>query len=379
MKVILMSRCSWTLYNFRSGLMRALAGRGVTVIGGGAGGDGYEDKVRALGLQFEDLPVDKGGMNPFSDLRLLFRLYHWYKSEAPDVVHHFTIKPVIYGSIAAYLAGVPRIVNTITGLGYVYTERGGMLGKLVDVLYRLALRYADHVLFQNEDDRRLFVSRRLVTPEKTSLVPGSGVDLERFLPGLSPSRAVSRAVAVLMVSRLLKDKGVCEFVDAAKIVRSKVDNVTFKILGELDTSNPAAVSKEDVDGWVRAGVVDWLGHTDDVRPALQAADIVVLPSYREGTPRSLLEAAAMGKVIVTTDTVGCRNVVDQGVNGLLVPVRDAQRLAEAILDLAGSAELRQRMGAAGRRKMECEFDERIVIEKTLRIYAGDPVYNSRSI
>jgi len=363
------------MYNFRAGLMRALAKRGVTVIGGGAGGDIYEEKIRKLGMRFENLPVDKGGMNPLADLRLLLTLYRWYRAEAPDVVHHFTIKPVIYGSIAAHLAGVPKVINTITGLGYVYTERGGMLRSVVDVLYRLALGCATHVFFQNEDDRQLFESRRLVAPEKTSLVPGSGVDLEKFRPTSTESRADSGDVVVLMVARLLRDKGIGEFVEAARIVRTTMHNVTFKILGEIDLSNPAAVSKEEVDEWVRGGVIDWLGHTDDVRPALKAADIVVLPSYREGTPRSLLEAAAMGKVMVTTDTVGCRNVVDHGVNGFLVPVRDAPRLAQAILELAGSAELRQRMGAAGRRKMESEFDERIVIEKTLTMYESNPVYN----
>jgi len=369
-KIILVARTSWSLFNFRAGLMRALAARGATVVGGGVGGDIYENRIRALGVRFENLQIDQGGTNPLSDLRLLYSFYRWYKAEAPDVVHHFTIKPVIYGSIAAYLAGVPNIINTITGLGYVYSKRGGLLRRIVEGLYRVALRCATHVFFQNEDDRQLFVSFRIVSAKKTSVVPGSGVDLERFRDDHADQRVGSPGVVVLIVARLLKEKGIGEFVDAARLLRPRLGNAAFRILGGIDASNPAAVKQEELDGWLREGVVDWLGHAEDVRPALRTADIVVLPSYYpEGTPRSLLEAAAMGKVIVTTDTVGCRNVVEHRVTGILVPPRDARQLAQAIFELATSAELRARMGAAGRRKMETEFDERIVIEKTLGAYA----------
>jgi glycosyltransferase involved in cell wall biosynthesis len=351
--------------------MRALVARGLTVVGGGVGGDLYERKIRDLGVRFENLRIDQGGTNPISDLRLLYSFYRWYKAEAPDVVHHFTIKPVIYGSIAAYLAGVPKIINTITGLGYVYSKRGGLLRGVVEGLYRVALRCATHVFFQNEDDRQLFVSARIVPKEKTSVVPGSGVDLERFRDDGVGLRESSSNVVVLIVARLLKEKGIGEFVDAARLLRSRLGDVSFRILGGIDTSNPAAVTQDELDGWLREGAVDWLGHAEDVRPSLRAADIVVLPSYYpEGTPRSLLEAAAMGKVIVTTDTVGCRNVVEHGVTGFLVPPRDASQLAKAIFELATSADLRARMGAAGRRKMETEFDEKIVIEKTLDAYAA---------
>ncbi len=369
-KVILVSRCSWTLYNFRAGLMRALMLRGVTVVGGGDGGDLYEGKISEMGVRFENLRIDRGGTNPIADLRLLYSLYRWYKKEAPDVVHHFTIKPVIYGSIAAFLAGVPNIICTVTGLGYVYTKSGGILRKVVNGLYRVALRCCTHVFFQNEEDRRLFVSTRIVPGEKTTVVPGSGVDLERFRLDQKDKKDGSGEVVVLIVARLLKEKGIGEFVEAARLLRPRLPNVKFKILGAIDTSNPGAVLQAELDSWRQEGVIDWLGHVEDVRPALSDADIVVLPSYYpEGTPRSLLEAAAMGKVIVTTDTVGCRNVVDHGVTGLLVPPRDAQQLAHAISELATSANLRLRMGAAGRCKMESEFDEKIVIERTFDAYA----------
>ncbi len=370
MKVLLVSRCSWTLFNFRQGLIKALLERRHNVIGGGAGGDHYEKKILALGIPFKNLPVDKRGINPIADLRLAIALYHWYREERPDVVHHFTIKPVIYGSIAARLAGVPRIINTITGLGYVYTQRKVILRWIVDRLYGLGLRFSQRVFFQNEDDRTLFVEGGLVRYERTQLVPGSGVDTRHFCPAACPRTVQSDTVNVLMVSRLLRDKGIHEFVEAARIVAGCLPNTRFLLLGEIDHRNPSAVSEQEVRAWENEGIVRWLGPTDDVRPVLMSADIVVLPSYREGTPRSLLEAAAMGKPVVATDVVGCREVVDHGVTGLLVPVRDPAGLAKAIMELVQAPDLRIAMGTAGRRKMLDKFDERIVIESTLRSYGG---------
>lgn len=371
MKVFLVSRCSWTFFNFRGGLARALAARHVDVRGAGAGGDGYETRIRSLGIPFKELPVNKRGINPFADLRLIVALYRWYSEARPDVVHHFTIKPVIYGSIAAHLTGVPRIVNTITGLGYVYTERQGLLRWIVDRLYRIALRFSHRVFFQNEDDRALFVERGLVDPAIASLVPGSGVDTERFRPGVALQSGNEKqygGILVLMLSRVLRDKGAYEFVNAARHVRQILPDVRFCIVGEIDTRNPSAVAEATVIAWQNEGVIEWFGHTDEVRPYIAKADIVVLPSYREGTPRSLLEASAMGKPVIATDVVGCREVVEQGRTGLMVPARDPDALAKAIIELVLNPERRTRMGAAGREKMLREFDERIVIESAIRAY-----------
>jgi glycosyltransferase involved in cell wall biosynthesis len=371
MRVFLVSRCSWTFYNFRGGLARALAGRGFDVVGAGAGGDAYEAKIRAMGIPFWNLPIDKRGINPVADLRLIVALYRWYRAQRPDVVHHFTIKPVIYGSIAARLAGVPRIVNTITGLGYVYTERQGVLRWIVDWMYRLALACSHHVFFQNEDDRTLFVSRKLANPRITSLVPGSGVDTERFRPGAGANSAGERAMGaamVLMVSRVLRDKGAYEFVEAARIAKGTLTGIRFAILGEIDIRNPTAVPEETVRTWHNERMIEWLGHTDEVRPYIAQADIVVLPSYREGTPRSLLEASAMGKPVIATNVVGCREVVEHGRTGLLVPVRDSKALADAIIELVRDPERRARMGAEGRKKVRQEFDERLVIELAIKAY-----------
>jgi glycosyltransferase involved in cell wall biosynthesis len=370
-KILLVSRCAWTLYNFRAGLMRLLKSQGVTVIGGGAAGDGFEPKIEALGVPFIPLPVDKKGMHPCADLSLLRALYHWYCHAKPDIVHHFTIKPVIYGSIAARLAGVPRIVNTVTGLGYVFMAHRPWLRHLAEWQYRVALACAHVTFFQNRDDLELFHMRRLVKPQKTVLVPGSGVDCSLFTPTCADTlTSPAKPLTFLMVARLLRDKGLYEFVQAASMVQRDFPYVQFQLLGGRDERNPTVVSQAELDQWQTAGLVTWLGEVADVRPVIAQADVVVLPSYREGTPRALLEAAAMGKPLITTDTVGCREVVEEGVNGLLVPVKDATALAQAMVRMLNDSAMRERMGQAGCEKMEREFDEQIVLDKILKTYEG---------
>jgi glycosyltransferase involved in cell wall biosynthesis len=369
-KILLVSRCAWTLYNFRAGLMRALKQQGALVIGGGAGGDGFEPRIAALGVPFISLPISNKAINPLADARLFCTLYRWYRRERPHVVHHFTIKPVIYGSLAARLAGVPRVVNTVTGLGFVFTEeRLAWLRRLVEWQYRLALTCAHFTFFQNHDDLALFRARRLINPRKVGLLPGSGVDCEFFAPAAITEPASARPLTFLMVARMLREKGVEEFVEAARRVKRKFPETRFQLLGGRDERNPTVVPQIDLDRWQAEGVVTWLGEVPDVRAIVGRVDVVVLPSYyREGIPRALLEAAAMGKPVITTDTVGCREVVDDGVTGLLVPVKDAEALARAMVHLLHNPALRERMGKAGREKMQHEFDERIVVEKTLQVY-----------
>ena len=372
-KILLVSRCAWTLYNFRRGQMCALKADGAAVLGAGAGGDGYESRIEALGIPFVSLPIDRRALNPLADLKLLWRLYRWYRQERPDIVHHFTIKPVIYGSIAARLAGVPRTVNTVTGLGFVFSDGAKpWLRRLVEAQYRIALAKVHYTFFQNNEDRDLFVQQGLVTQDKTGLLPGSGVDTQYFLPPAAESQ--SRTVTFLMVARLLKDKGVYEFVEAARKVRAQAPDTRFQVLGGRDERIPRCVPQEHLDRWQEEGVVEWLGEASDVRGAMGASDVVVLPSfYREGTPRSLLESAAMGRAIITTDSIGCREAVDDGVTGLLVPVKDAESLAAAMLRLYADPEGRQRMGEAGRAKMLREFDERLVIQKIKQVYAKEQI------
>jgi len=368
-RVALVSRCAWTLYNFRSGLIRSLKEKGATVIGGGAGGDGFEEQIRDLGVPFFDLPVDKRGINPAMDVKLLYALYRWYRKERPEIVHHFTIKPVIYGSIAAKFAGVPKIINTITGLGYVFTEdERKWLRSIVHFLYRVSLRGTHFTFFQNREDQRYFLSNNLTHGHDTFVLPGSGVDCVHFRPLADNSKAPDGGPAFLMLTRLLKDKGVYEFVEAAKRVRQVYTSSRFLLLGRRDERNPSVVPKEDLESWQRKGIVEWLGEVEDVRPIIADADVIVLPSYREGLPRSLLEAAAMGKPVITTDAVGCRDAVEHGRTGLMVPVKDSAALADAMKEMIKSPEMRSRMGREGRRKVEREFDEKIVLKKILEVY-----------
>jgi len=369
-KIILVSRCAWTLYNFRAGLLRALKNEGHIVMGGGAGGDGFEKYILDLGIPFVALPVDKHVINPSADLKLFWTLYRLYRIEQPAVVHHFTIKPVIYGSIAARLAGVPRIVNTVTGLGQAFVQDDSLwLRHVVQWLYSIALACAHFTFFQNRDDLDYFISYGLVQRQKAGLLPGSGVDCSFFSPSFSSFRSPDKPVTFLMVARLLRVKGVEEFVEAARLVKKKFPTSQFQLLGPRDERNPTVVSVSELARWQDEGVVRWLGETTDVRPVIAQADVVTLPSYyREGTPRALLEAAAMAKPIITTENVGCREVVENGVNGYLVPVKDVKALAEAMIRLIQDPALRERMGKAGRAKVEQEFEERSVIKTVMAAY-----------
>jgi len=385
-KILLVSRCAWTLFNFRRGLIRGLKDEGHDVVCAGGYGDGYEERVRSLGVRFVRLPIDRRALKPWTDLGLLHALYGLYRRELPDVVHHFTIKPVIYGSLIARLARVPRVVNTVTGLGFVFTGSApGWLRALVEGLYRLALSGSHRTFFQNTEDLEFFVDRGLVRSTRAEAVPGSGVDTERFAPppsagliqGESPSAAPgppgaeprsSRRSQILMVSRLLADKGVREFVEAARSIRRRRPDVQFVLLGRRDDRNPTVIPEDELERWQSEGSIRWLGEVEDVRPHLAEADVVVLPSYREGTPRSLLEAAAMARPIVATDIAGCRDVVDDGVNGYLVPARDSQALGEAVQRMLADPVRRAQMGARGREKILRNFDERSVVARIKRAY-----------
>ena len=372
-KVLIALNTAWNLLNFRAGLIRSLVAEGYEVVTV-APNDEYAPRLAELGCRFVALPMDNKGTHPGRDLLLFFRILKLLRRERPDIFLGYTVKPNVYGSLAARVLGIP-VVNNIAGLGTVFI-RDSWLTRLVRLLYKTALSRSHHVFFQNDEDMQMFVEYGLVASVKVSRLPGSGVDLRRFSPvanldALTPSpspASVRGAICFLLVARLLWDKGVGEYVEAARMVRRQYPAATFQILGFLDVKNPTAVSSADMDDWVREGVVEYLGVADDVKPYLVVADCVVLPSYREGVPRSLLEAAAMGRPIVTTDAVGCRDAVDDGVNGLLCRVRDANDLAEKmkrIIEMTPS-ELEQ-MGNAGRKKMELEFDEKIVIERYLRV------------
>lgn len=363
-KVVIALNTAWNLVNFRAGLIRALVAEGYEVVAV-APNDEYVPRLAELGCRFVALPMDNKGTHPGRDLLLFFQFLKLLRRERPDVYLGYTIKPNVYGSFAAHVLGI-SVVNNIAGLGAVFI-RDNLLTRLVRLLYRAALSRSHHVLFQNNEDMRLFIEQGLVASDKVSRLPGSGIDLSVFCH--EPMQSLeNRPFRFLLVARLLWDKGVGEYVEAARLIRRKYPTVKFQLLGFLDVKNPTAVSSAQMDEWVNEGMVEYLGVADDVKPYLAAADCVVLPSYREGVPRSLLEAAAMGKPIVTTDAVGCRDTVDDGVNGLLCRVADANDLADKLLRLMEMpSEDRTRMGLAGRKKMELEFDEKIVIDRYLCI------------
>lgn len=417
-RVMIALNLAWNLVNFRAGLIRALVAEGYEVVAV-APPDEYAPQLAALGCRFVPLPMDNQGTHPGRDLLLLWRFVRLLRRERPAVYLGYTVKPNVYGSLAAHALGIP-VVNNIAGLGAVFI-RDSLVTRVVRGLYRLALGRSRRVFFQNDEDLRLFVEGGLVRPEVTGRVPGSGIDLGRFAPvplpggrgrgnpalstktslspgpspacgrgeitgaGLSPTASLSPdpsdeaptlrypasgrgEVRFLLIARMLWDKGVGEYVAAARMVKRRCPEVEFGLLGFLDVKNPAAISREQMEEWVAEGVVTYLGVSDDVREQIAQADCVVLPSYREGTPRTLLEAAAMARPLVATDAVGCREVVEDGVNGYLCRVKDAGDLAQKMERMiALSHDERTAMGRRGREKVEREFDERLVIEAYLRV------------
>jgi glycosyltransferase involved in cell wall biosynthesis len=358
--ILLSSNSSWNLVNFRKPVIDALVGAGYRVIAA-APPDGHETKLEALGVLFCPLNMRASGTSPTEDARLLLDYIRLLRAQRPAMFFGFTAKPNIYGSLAARLLGIP-VVATISGLGSAFLK-GGPLGMLLLGLYRAALGGARAIMFQNPADRDLFIARRIARPEQARLVAGSGIDLDRFRP--EPSRA-DDGFRFLLIARLLLDKGIAEFVDAARIVRRTHSDVRFQLLGGPGGDNPSAVPESELARWAAESMVEQLGVSDDVRSQIAAADCIVLPSYREGLPRSLLEGAAMARPLIATDVPGCRDVIEDGVTGLLCEVRSARSLADAMERmLAMTAGDRAAMGEAGRRKVEAEFDQRLVAKTYL--------------
>jgi glycosyltransferase involved in cell wall biosynthesis len=366
-RVLIASRCAWTTYNFRRLLIADLQRGGAEVIACGAGGDGYESQLLAAGIRFEPLPLGKGLGNPFADLRYLVASFRLMRRFRPDVLHAFTVKPVILASIAAIAARVPVRVAMITGLGHAYTTSSRWIRALTTTLYRIALKRVHIVYFQNRDDRDDFLGQRIVSAAQCRLIPGSGVDTGRFAPVMD--RRPPAATTILMVARLLREKGVLEYLDAASRVRSLDDQVRFLLVGGSDSRNPSSLDEKAVRLASEAAGVQWLGHAEDVRSYYAQADIVVLPSYREGTPMSLLEAAAMAKPMIATRVPGCTEIVREGETGWLVPPRDSQALAEAILNAISQRDLWREYGNNARSLAQSRFESRLVCRQIIDDYA----------
>lgn len=325
------------------------------------------DAIRAAGLTWHELQLDRGGTNIARELTMIRIMVRAYRALRPDVVHHVTIKPVLYGTIAARIARVPRVINAVSGLGYLFTGNRPVRQMLGTLLYRISLRHRGmKVIVQNHEDFSFFVDRGLVARSALVLIPGSGVDLARFHPVSPPERPT-----VVQICRMLGDKGVREFIASARLVRADRPDVRFILVGGPDAANPTSIPIAKIEQAAAAGIVDWLGERRDIPDILATATIFCLPSYREGLPKSLIEAAAAGLPLVTTDTSGCREVVTDGVNGLLVPVGDAPALAAAIRRLLGDPALCDRLGRAARADAEARFDIRRIIAAQLALY-GSP-------
>ena len=329
---------------------------------------GHRDLVEAMGVETVDIAMRRSGRSPLGEARAVLDLARTYRQLRPDVVHHVAIKPVLYGALAARLAGVRRVVHAISGLGFAFTGAGAKaraFGAVARGAYRGALRGAGaRTVFQNDDDRDHFVEAGLVRPEQTVLVRGSGVDLAAFTPGPEPA---GRPV-VLYAGRMLWSKGVGDLVAAVPLLRAAGHDPRVVLVGHSDTANPEAIPEATLHAWVAGGLVEWWGRRSDMPAVLASAHVVVLGSEREGVPKVLLEAAGAGKPIVTTDVPGCRDVVEDGVNGRLVPVHDPGALAAALGGLLADPALRARMGAASRDRAVAEFSERLVADQTLAIY-----------
>lgn len=357
MKILVIAGLAESLINFRGPLLAALQAKGLEVhVAAPNLGEGcaVRQQLHALGLVVHNVPMRRTGTNPVADASTLWRLWRLMRHTRPSHVLGYTIKPVIYGSLAAWLAGVPHRFALITGLGYAFqgqvNARGG-LRALVQRLYGLALRRTHKVFFQNPDDQALFRSLGLLPPGTSScVVNGSGVDLEAF--AVAPVPPVPH---FLLIARLLGDKGVREFAQAAKRTRALYPQARFSLVGWLD-ENPDAIAQSELDAWVQTGTLDFLGHLSDVRPAIEACSVYVLPSYREGTPRTVLEAMAMGRAVITTNAPGCRETVVDGDNGFLVPVKSVDALAEAMVRFITDPTLAARMGQRGRQLAEDKYD-----------------------
>jgi glycosyltransferase involved in cell wall biosynthesis len=369
MKVALFANTDWYLYNFRLPLALRLKAQGYQVLLLSPPGD-YGPRLRSQGLDWRPVPLRRRGLNPFSELAFVIGLARLLRAERPDLLHNFTFKSAIYGSLAGRLAGVRNRINAVTGLGYVFTSfdpKARLLRPLVRLMASVALRgRRARVILQNGDDAALFDRFGLARAAAVRLIRGSGVDCSRFTP--PEGQRADGPLRVLLAARLLKDKGVLEYVEAARRLRADGRRIRFLLAGEPDDGNPAALSAAEVRGFASEGTVEWLGHVDDMPALVRSVDVMVLPSYREGLPKSLIEAAACARPLIATDVPGCREVVEHGVDGLLVPAREAVPLADAIAALDDDPALRERLGQAARAKALEQFDQEVVLRKTLAVY-----------
>lgn len=355
MKIVLIASDAASLINFREALLSALVDQGHDVVAFAPGKDEeVTKKLNAIGVKYYQFYLQRAGINPIKDIYSIINLFVLLHRLNPDAVISYTIKPVLYGSFAAWLANIPRVFSMITGVGYAYTGRGikrRILGALISAIYPSILKTNKLVFFQNKDDQSLFIRKGfLKEADRSVVINGSGVDLVKF--SFTP---ITKHSVFLLIARLLRDKGIFEFIEAARILKKRYPEAIFRIVGPFD-DNPSAISKNTVRLWVDENIVEYLGETKDVRPFIIDSSVFVLPSYREGTPRTVLEAMAMGRPVITTEAPGCRETVVEGRNGFLVPVKDVGSLVEAMEKFILHPELIDKMGKKSREIAENKYN-----------------------
>jgi len=360
---MLLANTSWYLYNFRTRLVQTLQAQGHHVVAV-APKDAHTFLLEEVANQYKTWELTGSSKNPWYEFKSIWHLYQRIREHRPDVICSYTPKANIYAALVCKFTKTRMICN-VSGLGNVFIE-GGITKQLVKYLYKFAFSKVDKVFFQNKDDQQLFLGMGLVSPDVVGLLPGSGVDVDYFSPAFNRLDS-GQPFTFIFIARMLKEKGLFEYLSAAQQIKQQSPEVRFLLLGPIVTTNPTAVSKQEIMQWQEKGVVEYLGETDEVRDFLAKADCVVLPSYREGMPRSLLEAASMAKPVITTDTPGCRDVVEDGVTGYVCALKSSQDLALAMQKMLGlSVDARKRMGKKARAKMLSEFDEQIVLDAYLK-------------
>ncbi len=381
MKVAFFANTDWYLFNFRLSFAKYLRSHGIDVIFISPPGD-YFQYLEEAGFRYAPVPMKRISYVPFREIGLILHIARLLKTECVDLLHNFTIKCVIYGSIAGRLSGKPQI-NAIDGVGYVFSSQE-LKAKLIKLPLCIMLRIVlfdgeNRLILQNSDNVSLFHELQLMNKNRIRLIRSVGVDTDRFRPQNCPTGGDRGVLRILLAARLIWEKGIREFVEAAEILRKRGKKYEFVLAGAPDPGNPASIPLDVLDRWKREGQVSMLGHVHDMKALLRSVDVVTLPSaYGEGIPVSLLEAASCGLPLITTNIAGCREVVEGGINGLLIPCRNANRLADAIAYLGDRPTERQRMGRESRRKVLEEFDERLVFKKTLAVYKELFRSNTRS-
>lgn len=366
MRIAIVLNSSWNIYNFRRGLIEEFLKEGHTVLAI-APPDRYSHYLIEMGCEFHPVTLEKKGSNPFKDIKYLSRLYKIYKKTKPDVTLQFTIKPNIYGTLAASMLNIP-VVNNVCGLGTVFLREQLLSSKVARLLYKFSFRFPQKVFFQNQDDLSLFIERKYINPSITDLVPGSGIPLDKFK---SPGFRRNSEFKFLLIARLIYDKGIIEYIEAIKLLKAKGLQATFQILGAIEEDANLGIPKSQLDCWINEGLIEYLGVSDNVQSKISEADCIVLPSYREGTPRVLLEAASMSKPLIATNVPGCKQTIDDGVNGFLCKLQDAQDLAAKMKQMMQLDDQKlMYMGEKSRRKAEKEFDEKLVVKKYMDTIRG---------